>query len=351
MARPCEARHPDPAATAGHCRLCWLATRDGRYQRLWGLPVTAPDGPFNTAPRGRGPGVRLPCDHEGAVLEWAPCGSELRHVRDCDVHDRCCRGPTNGAVKSCQGCTDYKRPPVRTRNLLFHLFPAPGRWQWHVEQLRQRQGLFNGRKIIAICTGAGLEPAETVAAALGAGWEVLTVPNDPTLREVATFEPLFSRLEISDPDEATLYAHGKSVTRSPSSTCRRWTEMLYETHFDYWPVVEDLLTRYPVAGAFYKVGKGWAESESDWHYSGSWLWFRNRDLYSRDWRRVERFWTGIEPYPSLHFAPDEAGVIFHAGKVGVTNMYDWGYVNANAEPPFAEWKMRHADRRTDYGTG
>ncbi len=52
LERPCKASHPDPGVTTGQCRLCWLAQNRGDYQKLWGLPITAPMGP--TAP-GRSP--------------------------------------------------------------------------------------------------------------------------------------------------------------------------------------------------------------------------------------------------------------------------------------------------------
>lgn len=61
----------------------------------------------------------LPCVHEGAVIEYAACGSELRHVRDCDRHDRCTRGPSK--VQSCRTCPDYAPPPGAVD---FHLFAA-----------------------------------------------------------------------------------------------------------------------------------------------------------------------------------------------------------------------------------
>lgn len=67
-------------------------------------------------PDGRGADVSpslsaraLPCVHEGAVIEWCKsCGpSEERHVRDCDVHERCTRSTVGPAVRGCDRCPDY----------------------------------------------------------------------------------------------------------------------------------------------------------------------------------------------------------------------------------------------------
>lgn len=56
--------------------------------------------------------VIVPCIHEGAVLEH--CHSrkgelaEPRHVRDCDLHDKCTRGFVSNRVTWCGRCPDYK---------------------------------------------------------------------------------------------------------------------------------------------------------------------------------------------------------------------------------------------------
>lgn len=247
---------------------------------------------------------------------------------------------------------------VTKRNLLFHMLPVAGRWQWHADQLRGRASLFNGRRIMAILTGdcndtttrrghLALDEPWRVQEAFP-GWEFLEIPNDPTLREVATFEPLFGSLEPT-PGEVTLYAHSKGVTYAQGATARRWTEILYETCCDYWLWVERLLNWFPLAGPFGKAKSGWAESASQWHFSGSWFWFRNHDLLSKpDWRRIDRFWSGIEPYPSLHFPASQAACVFHSGQVPTLNLYDWRYIREQVEPDLAKWRQEHAGERTAY---
>lgn len=54
----------------------------------------------------------LPCVHEGAVVEWCTsCHSDRRHVRDCDVHERCTRGFVSDRVRSCDRCPDFEPAP------------------------------------------------------------------------------------------------------------------------------------------------------------------------------------------------------------------------------------------------
>lgn len=85
MSDPCL--HATPGS-----RLHWLVTHDPRYRARCG------DAP-----------VRLPCTHEGAILEFAACKCEGRHVRDCDVHDRCTRA-AGGPLACCAACPDYEAP-------------------------------------------------------------------------------------------------------------------------------------------------------------------------------------------------------------------------------------------------
>jgi hypothetical protein len=215
------------------------------------------------------------------------------------------------------------------RHLLFHLYPRRGPdWRWHALWLRERMALFNGRRVVAVVTDRTTDPPGQVRDALaGLGIEWVELPNDPGLREVATHAPLFGRLAAeTGPGDVTLYAHSKGVANKSwpdgGATIRRWTEALYETLVDYWPAVQRLLETHPLAGSFKRRGRYWQESVATWHYSGSWFWFRNRDLYARDWRRIDRFWSGIESYPGLHFGVEEAGVVFGHGFPGESS---WPY--------------------------
>lgn len=60
----------------------------------------------------KGAPLELPCIHEGAILEY--CHSrrgelaEPRHVRDCDIHQKCTRGFVSNLVTWCGRCQDYK---------------------------------------------------------------------------------------------------------------------------------------------------------------------------------------------------------------------------------------------------
>lgn len=323
--------HPEPVVG---CSRCEAGLKNRRYaERWWPTPEA------RTAP----------CFHLGPVIEHSCC--RKKEVRVCEIHGQCTIATPRVDVQGCcASCPDYdadtpeeaEMPPITTRNLIFHLYPVPGRWQAHVLALHRSAGLFNGKRTVAIISGPGLDDPQEVERALGSNFHTLILENDPRLHEVASFLPLFESVESYDPNEATLRAHSKGVTRRAKSTASLWTRVLYETCIDYWPLVEKTLARFPIAGSFKKLGRGWQrhESLSEWHYSGSWFWFRNKELFGRrDWKRIDQFWAGIEPYPSLHFPAKQAGCIFFEGSLPRMNLYSWNYWNRIVLPELERFRL------------
>jgi hypothetical protein len=351
--------HPEPG-----CRICDRYFTQDDYNRLWG-------GSGLRAPRG-------PCVHLGAEVDRRLCGScrgkvELK-VFGCAIHGRCTLGKRTPDVPGCCDggrCKEYAPPdPFRgqtpVKNLLMHVLPVSmgGAWRRNVDQILRRIGLFDGRRIVAICASA--PPRQAMPPRMGRaswGWldhpdevrkafrghdvEFVEVVNDRGLREVATFPELFGRLENRDPLSVTFYCHAKGVTRPLTHPAQRWADVLYEVGLDYWPLVEAALRTHPVAGPFKRHIHGWSESESEWHFSGSFWWMRDADLFARPgWRRIDRFWSGIEPYLSLHFRKDEAAGLFHDFHKPGGGLYDGGYWRDVVEPELERWKAEHAaDRR------
>lgn len=333
--------------TKDGCRVCHLYESSEVYRRRWSAPVG-----HRCVHRG---------DPTGQAVECPSCGGHVRiKLFGCGIHGTCTTERQVAGHGCCAGCPDVATaafpPGGPRRNILFHLYPLRGRWFWHADWLRRTAELFNGRRIIAVSSSEQCDPVEAVRD-LTPGYEIINIPNDPSLREVATFEPLFGSLTAA-PNEVTLYAQSKAVTHE-DMVFWRWAEILWETYTGYWPVVESLLRKFPVAGSFLKIGRGWPEhlSLSEWHYSGSWFWFRNADLLGKpDWRRIDRNWTGIEPYPSLHFPVEQAGCIFFRGLVPTLQFYEQThhndyptgrrFLNKVVEPQYEEWKAANAGRRT-----
>lgn len=82
------------------CYLCALARDRADYREAWSSD-DKPRTPLSLS-------HPLPCKHEGAILEPCyTCGAERRHVRDCDLHEKCTRGYVSNKVKACIRCADY----------------------------------------------------------------------------------------------------------------------------------------------------------------------------------------------------------------------------------------------------
>jgi hypothetical protein len=183
--------------------------------------------------------------------------------------------------------------------------------------------------------------------------EYLTFANDPRLREVVTFVPLWERaLAYRGEGDVTFYAHAKAVTRpfNAGVTCHPWASILYHVNLDYWPLVAESLKAHPVAGAFKKVGHGFGGSSSRWHYSGTFFWARNRDVAARDWRRVDQQWWGSESWVGVHFKPDEAACLFHQGVVPRLNLYSMAYLQKIVYPELRTWTLQNAKSRSAIGS-
>lgn len=306
----CPVGHAPPAP--GSCRLCWLYEHDTRYRRHF-------DGAPAPGPARRG----LPCVHLGALVEHGRCRCPRRDLRACD------KG--HGAVSQeqhCETCGDYEPDgdpddpdqagPSAVRHLLMHVYPLAegGVWQWNLDQLAARWGRFNGRKVFAVVTGPGLDPPAAVADYLAGcdGWELFEVPNQPGLREVATFEQLLERVETDDPREALFYCHTKGATHAhrPGDTGGDWMRIMYAACLDDWDSVRDALTKCPVVGCFRRAGPFFQGTRSRWHYSGSFLWARSRDVFARRWRHIDRVWWGVEAWSGLHFTLEESACLVGA---------------------------------------
>ncbi len=245
-----------------------------------------------------------------------------------------------------------RHPEPNLRHLAYHILPVAGNgvWQWNLDTLRNNLSLFDGRKVVAICTapdnevrdettGRGLlklDPPGAVRDYLaGTGCEFLEVENDPAWREVKSWVPLWSRLmDTANPGDRMFYAHAKGVTRPGAD--RLWTQCLYESLLGFWPVVEEVLRSHDLAGSFKAMGNGFAGSQSSWHYAGSFFWARSAALFSSfKWRLIPPQWWGVEAWPGTHFKPECGGLVFYDGNPGDVTPAMW-----------EEWAATNSGRRT-----
>lgn len=320
--------------------------------------------------------IPLPCIHRSEhPIQNAACGCSLY---DCELHDECVvtRKKASGrlyklkdGIHVCDECPDRRiaKGESFTRHLIYHIYPIAGNgaWQRNVSRLCERLRIFNGKIIVTIaidppegrkpdptgpfppdrgrCDMSKCDTVETVKAAFG-DWaqyiEFIVWENDPNLREAGTLIPMLERLS-SGPNDITLYAQAKGTTRHPHHIANHWCDVMYILYFDYMKLVEEQLQQYACTGAFKKLGPGWSatQSKSDWHYSGSFVWFRNAELFKRDWRKIDSFWSGIEPYPSQHFECKEAGCLFYEAPNSQMRLYRSKHWSKTVNPMLAKWRI------------
>lgn len=233
------------------------------------------------------------------------------------------------------------------RHLTFHVWPTlkHDAWQWNLVQLAKRWRLFNGKKIITIVTDNSTTTVGAVVAfcaSIGITWDhVLTQPNHGRLREVATWVPMLNVLdpENAKDNEVVFSCHGKGVRHETREDhIKAWAEVMYQSCLDYWPLAEELLKSKVAAGSFRKFG-GFKTKCKNFHYSGTFFWWRLAELGKRNWRSIEQTYWGTENWLSCHSDSVECGVLF---KDKTISLYEYDYWKETVWPEWETWKRDNA---------
>lgn len=296
-----------------------------------------------------GKGGRVPppnrgmCVHRGEVLRKQKgelCGCrDPQEVYACALHGECTTKRAMRRMSACNTCIDHVPVDFR-RNLIMHVYPVEenGGWQANADVIRKHRDLFDGKRIIAIATNSRgtrhrLDPPEVVRERFGEGFEFLEIPNDRKLREVATFIPLMERVESIQSDDATFYCHSKGCTHDTNdgTTVWRWRDLMYEICLD-WEYVRQALGTHSVCGAFKRYSP---LGKSDWHFSGTFFWFRNKDAFSRNWRNIDVQWSGVESWPGKMFHIPEAKCLFCDNAGDLYKMDEW---ETRVVPELEQWR-------------
>jgi len=203
-------------------------------------------------------------------------------------------------------------------NLIYHITPFIENKAWieNIQCLSRYMQIFNNKKIVNVAIGENCHNLEEVKKYFNSyDVEFITTPNNPELRETASFIKLLEKIYSLDPNEITFYAHTKGVTRTKGDSLgeavRLWYEYMYRYNLSNIEKVRKILTKYPCCGYFKGVARPpWFPEFSRWHYSGTFFWFNNYALFSKNWRDIalERF--GTEAYLSRFFSNNEAHALF-----------------------------------------
>ena len=191
------------------------------------------------------------------------------------------------------------------RNLLFNCCPMESGariWRDNIAWLNRYQDAFNGRKLVIVRTGDGIEPLAAVQAEFDFEVEFIELPNDPEIGESAGFIPVLGRLESVREDEVIFYAHSKGVShpsrkQDPSilACVERWRDHLYHYNLRDIPRVEEVLSVYDACGCFLADVGG---EPRRWMFIGAFWWAKSARIFSHPkWREIGG-WQGTEFYLS-----------------------------------------------------
>ena len=242
---------------------------------------------------------------------------------------------------------DTYQPLVNpVRNLIFHLYPKIGaewNWHWHIENIRRVAHLFNGKICIGIATGEKLAKPDVVQQLLDgvpvSDWIVRK--NTPKLGETTTFTDLLRCVETDDANTITFRGHTKGVTHRKEGIEQPWARMMWATSMDL-ASVDDALASHVMAGPLKCHEPLVSKQPYRWFYAGTFYWFRNREIFQRNWQHTEATRWFSEYWPGLIAKNEESACLCHDFTDG--SVLSEEYWRTVVDPSFEAWKHARPDR-------
>ena len=216
------------------------------------------------------------------------------------------------------------------RNCIYHVaaLKANDLWLRNLEQIKKRWSVFNGRRIIAYAVGDACHTLREVRQHLPDA-TIIEVPNDPQLREVASFVRLLQEVESRSADTITFYGHtkGNSTAESVKGSVR-WRNSMYKYLLDDVEQVRRALCTHTFCGT-HKIT--WLPGHSPypsglaigtWMHAGTFFWFRHDEVFTKPrWWEIsndryaaeawpsticeaERAWSMYQPWPDREHRPN-----------------------------------------------
>ena len=201
---------------------------------------------------------------------------------------------------------------IKTLNLLFHICPfTEGReqWKWNVHQLKRYASWTNGKRVVSIVQGHGIDLVEDVLHEFDDfRIDKLIVRVNSGLCEMETFPHAIKEIASTNSDEAFFYCHAKGTSKPAGSpelkAAKLWTGYMYRFLFGNRARTLEALNRYSAAGSFKEESGAFG---TNWHFSGTFWGIRHDRLFSRaDWDDFSLHRSSIEFYPSRYFQWHEA---------------------------------------------
>ncbi len=227
------------------------------------------------------------------------------------------------------------------RHLTYHVWASNrgDSWQWNLEQLAKRWGLFNGKRILGVVHDKDSRPPDEVirfAESLGIHFDHHIIkPNQPKLREVVTWLPMLELLQpqSAGANEVVFSAHAKGQKYEDPKHTRDWTDLMYQSCLDDWASVYNALRTSLMAGSFKEFGL--LGKWHNWAFSGTFFWWRLTEIGKRNWRSVDQWFAGTESWPGKMCDPRETACLFLNDS---RRMYDQQYWHDVVWPEWAKYQ-------------
>ena len=225
-------------------------------------------------------------------------------------------------------------PPVK--NLVMHVYPRrdPGHWRRAVRHVRARLSQFDGRRLVSVAVDTSTERAADVCREFGGEVEIRDVFNDGT-QEMVSFPWLLDQV-IDDSDDLTFYCHAKGCTHTTNPSSHLWCDAMVSACLDYPALVDHVMAKKSICGAF-RSRQQVGTSLASFHFAGTFWRVRNRELWARDWNRMDPEFWGAESYPGIHFQPHESACLFF-DRAETAHLYHIDWWRASVCPAYRSWR-------------
>jgi len=201
--------------------------------------------------------------------------------------------------------------------------------------------MFDGQRTIAVATGDDTANPSEISELFDGAVDVISVPNTP-LGEYETFLPLMRTIEGKPGITYRCHAKGVRHQRSPQTAVHAWADIMHEVCLDYIHLVLQQLSHFCMTGPFYVHGHPAV-------YTGTFYWFRNDDVFARQWQRIDQNYCGTETWPSVQFKAHELGCLLMSGSLSHINLYSPRTIVEVVEPYLNWWRIAHQDWQTPQG--
>lgn len=155
---------------------------------------------------------------------------------------------------------------------------------------------------------------------------IFTKNHNNNLYEINPFmRELLPRTFSLNEKEYTFYGHTKGVSKYNNDTANfsklLWAYTMYNRNLENFDLIDSLLQTYSCCGTL-KVDRVVPEFPySQWHYSGTFFWFKNSSLYSGRWTYCSQSLFGVEAYLGMHIDTTNAYCIGLELQRGADNPY------------------------------